>query len=95
MRWWGSNLGQVLLQPYDLSLIFIHLLPASSATLAASLPPVIANYPVSTSTYMDLPDRNRRLSTCGIVYNTNKEKSIDCYKDSDFSGAWAQEDINN
>ena len=55
----------------------------------------IANYLTSTSTYMDLPDGNRRLFTHGIVYRTNKEKYTECYVDYDFSGEWDQADSDN
>ena len=42
---------------------------------------------------MDLLDGNRRLSTWGIVYITNKEKVIECYIYA-VSG-WAQADADN
>ena len=44
---------------------------------------------------MDLPDKNRRLSTHGVAYRPNKEKWIKCYVDSEFASGWAQEDTNN
>ena len=55
----------------------------------------IAKYLASTSTYADLPDVNQQLSPCGVVYNPNKEKGIDCYVDADFSSGWTQSDANN
>ena len=56
---------------------------------------IIAKYPGSTSTYMDLSDTNLRLITHGIVYKPNIEKGIECYVDADFAGGWAQSDVHN
>ena len=50
---------------------------------------------VSTSTYMDFPDVNRRLYTRVIVYIHNKEKGIKCYTDAEISGGWDQSDADN
>ena len=55
----------------------------------------MAKYLASTSTYVDLPDGNRRLSTRGVVYHPDKEKFIQCYVDTNFSGGWAQTDTDN
>ena len=44
---------------------------------------------------MDLPDRDRRLSTRGIVYNPDKEEGIKCYVYANFSGGWDQADDDN
>ena len=55
----------------------------------------IAKYLVSTSTYVDLPDGYSRLSTCSVVYNTDKEKVIKLYLDADFAGGWNQTYANN
>ena len=55
----------------------------------------IAEYLMSTSTHVDVPYGNRRLSTCGVVYNTDKEKGITCYVNVDFAGGWAKADANN
>ena len=48
-----------------------------------------------TSTYTDLQDSNGRLSTCIIVYWTDKEKVRKCYIDSDFDSGWDQTDYDN
>ena len=55
----------------------------------------ISNYPVRTSTYVDSPGGNWRLSTRGVVYNPDKEKGINCYVDANFAGGRAQVDANN
>ena len=47
------------------------------------------------STYVNLQDINRRLTTCSVVYKTNKEKVIECYVDAKFAGGWAQSDADN
>ena len=47
------------------------------------------------STYMDLPDENLQLFTCGIVYKTDKETVIEYSVDANFAGGWAQSDSNN
>ena len=39
---------------------------------------LIAKYLTSTSTYMDLPDINLWLTTCGVVYKPDIEKGIKC-----------------
>ena len=39
---------------------------------------------------MGLPDVKCRLSTCGIVYNMDKEKVIKCYVDNNFASGWDQ-----
>ena len=44
---------------------------------------------------MDLLDETRRLSTCGIVYKTDKEKGINCYVYAEFAGGWSQADADN
>ena len=43
----------------------------------------ITKYLTGTSKYVDLPDVNRRLTTCGIVYKPNIEIYMDCYVDKD------------
>ena len=55
----------------------------------------IAKYVVSTFTYMDLPDRNKWLSTYRVVYKPDKEKSIRFYTDAKLADRWAQADVNN
>ena len=55
----------------------------------------ITKYLVSTSTYVDLPDRNRRLNTHGVVYRNDIETGIECYVDADFASGWAQSDSDN
>ena len=55
----------------------------------------ISNYLVITSTHVELPDGNRQVFTHGVVYNPYKEKFIECYVDSGFSGKWSQADSNN
>ena len=55
----------------------------------------ITKYLTSTSTYVDLPDRNRRLTTRGLSYRPDIEKFIDCYIGADFSDGWAQSDADN
>ena len=47
------------------------------------------------STYMELPYGNWRFSTCGLVYNPNKEKGIKCYLDANLDGGLAQCDADN
>ena len=47
------------------------------------------------STYVDLPDGNWRLTTCGVVYRPNIEKGIECYIDANFAGGWDQADADN
>ena len=49
----------------------------------------------STSTYVDLPDVNWQLTTRGIIYKPDIVKGIKCYVDADFSGGWAQADVDN
>ena len=44
---------------------------------------------------MYLTDKNQRLTTCGIVYNTDIEKGFDCYVYYNFDGGWAQADSDN
>ena len=56
---------------------------------------IIAEYLSSTSTYIYSPDVNQQLSTCGVVYNPDKEKGIECCVDADFSGRWDQDDADN
>ena len=48
-----------------------------------------------TSTYVDIPDGNRQLSTHGVVYKPYVEKGIESYVDAEFSAGWAQEDSYN
>ena len=55
----------------------------------------IAKFLSSTSTYVDLTDRNRQLFTRGVVYSPNKEKGIECYVDANFYGGWSQADADN
>ena len=55
----------------------------------------IAKYLTSTSTYVDLPDENWRLTTRGIVYRPDIEKGIECYVDAEFYCGWAQADADN
>ena len=55
----------------------------------------IIKYLARKSTYTDLPDVNRRLSTRGAVYRPNKEKIFECYVDYNFAGAWYQADADN
>ena len=50
---------------------------------------------MSTSTYINVPYENWRLSTRGIVYGTDKEKVIECYVNTNFDGGWDQSDANN
>ena len=50
---------------------------------------------MGTSTYVDLPDENERLTKCGVVYRPNKERYIECYIDAKFDGGWTQADANN
>ena len=44
---------------------------------------------------MDLPDRNQKLSTCGVVNKTNKEKGTECYVYANFDGGWDQANADN
>ena len=44
---------------------------------------------------MFLLDGKICLSTCGIVYKTDKEKGIDCYVDADFVDGWDQAHASN
>ena len=55
----------------------------------------ITKYLTSTSTYVDLPDRNRRLTTRGVSYRPDIEKFIECYIGADFFDGWAQSDADN
>ena len=48
-----------------------------------------------TSTYIDILDGNRRLSTYRLVYSPNKEKGIEFYVDAEFAGGLAQADADN
>ena len=41
-----------------------------------------------TSKFLDLPNGNGRLSTRGIVYNSELKKGIKCYADVDFADGW-------
>ena len=43
----------------------------------------ITKYLASTSTYVDLTDVNRWLTTRGVVYSPDIEKGIKCYVDSE------------
>ena len=47
------------------------------------------------SNYVDLLDRNRRLTTHSVVYNTNTGKGIKCDIDDNFDGGWYQENADN
>ena len=55
----------------------------------------IPKYLASTSTYLDLPDSNHRLYTCGVVYRPDKEKYIKCYVYVEFYGGCNQAYNNN
>ena len=55
----------------------------------------IVKYLTSTSTYVDLPYLNWRLTTCGLVYRPDIENVIDCYVDDEFYGGWDQADDSN
>ena len=55
----------------------------------------IANYLVSTSTYVDLPNINIRLTIRGVVSSPDIKKSIKCSVDAEFPGGWAQADSGN
>ena len=44
----------------------------------------ITKYLTSTSTYVDLPDVNQRLTTRGIFYKPDIEKVIGCYVYANF-----------
>ena len=44
---------------------------------------------------MDLPNGNGRLSTRGIVYNSELKKGIKCYADVDFADGWEKWDADN
>ena len=55
----------------------------------------MAKYLASTSTYVDLPIANSRLSTRGVVYKPYKYKVVDCYVDSNFTSGWYQSDSDN
>ena len=55
----------------------------------------ITNYLARMSTHMDLPDGNRWLSPRGTVYKPDKEKSVDCYVDTEFSSGWDQYDAGD
>ena len=55
----------------------------------------ITKYLTCTSTYTNLPDGNRWLSTHGVVYRPDKEKGIDSYVDANFAGGWYQVCDNN
>ena len=55
----------------------------------------IVKYPASTSIYTDLPDGNICLSTRGVVYNPNKEKSVKFYVDDNFPGGCDQAEDDN
>ena len=45
--------------------------------------------------YMYLPDGNIQLSSCGVVYNPDKGKGIECYVYANFTGGWDQADYDN
>ena len=55
----------------------------------------IANYLAGTSTYVYLPDGNRRLTTCGVVYRPDIENGIKYFVDANFSGICAQADSDH
>ena len=55
----------------------------------------ITKYLAIKSTYVDLTDRNLRLTTHRTVYRLDIEKGIECYVDSDHAGGWTQEDAAN
>ena len=50
----------------------------------------IVNYLAITSTYVDLPDGNLRLTTRRLVYRHDVEKFIEYYVDAEFAGGWEQ-----
>ena len=47
---------------------------------------LIAKYLVSTSTYVDLQDKNLQVTTHGAVYRPDIEKCIKFYVDANFTG---------
>ena len=55
----------------------------------------IEKYLMSMSTYVDLLYINIQLTTCGVVYRTDKEKVIECYVYADFSSGWDKSDADN
>ena len=55
----------------------------------------IVKYLASTYTYVYLPDLNWRLSTRGVINNTDKGKFIECYVYADCDGGQAQADADN
>ena len=55
----------------------------------------IAKYLAIMSTYVYLPDGYWRSTTCGVVYNPDIEKVIECYVDAKFAGVWDQKDADN
>ena len=50
----------------------------------------IVKYLVSMSTYVDLLEINRRLTTRGIVCKLHIEKDVDCYVDVKLYSGWDQ-----
>ena len=44
---------------------------------------------------MDLSDGTYRLSTCRVVYDSYKEKGIECFVGADFDSEWAQSESDN
>ena len=56
---------------------------------------LIARYRVSTYTYVDSPDINLWLTTCGVVYRPDIEKVIERYVDANFSGGWDKANADN
>ena len=55
----------------------------------------IEKYLKSTSTYVDLQDRNWQLTTRGVVFSPDIETNIDCYVNYDFAGWWDQSAADN
>ena len=56
---------------------------------------IIAKYLASTSTYVDLQDVNRWITTRRVVYKPDIEKCIECYTYAKFSSGWSQSDADN
>ena len=55
----------------------------------------IAKYLKSTSTYVDLPDGNIRLTTRGVVYKLNIGEGIYFYVDANFANRRVQSHTHN
>ena len=57
MRWWSSNLGQGLLQPYIMLLIIVYPYPAYPATLLFALATSRGHFPTRSS-HFSIPEKN-------------------------------------